>query len=169
MLPTIGTKTSGAFLVGVFLFGCGGASASTSPAPLEQEQQPPRQQQVVSVVITPTPPEGKVGGREVVIDASDAVRDWVTSEAFSSTGWEKNEDASPPRYVVSFRSREGEVTRYFLGTVKGEATKYRCFGLCARWWTAPSQGDGSQDPFRYRVLSDEVWHPLARQWYLSSK
>lgn len=119
--------------------------------------------------MTPTDAERQGGGLEVVIDANDAVSDWVSSVAFGPGGWEKNEDQSPPRYVVSFRGREGEVARYFVGTLKGEPLAYRCFGLCETWWAAPAQADGTQDPLRYRVLDDDVWHPLARQWYLSSK
>lgn len=163
MRPKIRTKMRQVLLVGIFLFGCGATASRESLSP------PKREQEVVAIVMTPTDAERQGGGVEVVINASDAVRDWVSSPAFDASSWEKNENQLPPRYVVSFRGRDGEVARYYMGTLRGKPLAYRCFGLCDTWWSAPSRTDGSHDPLRYRVLGDEIWHPLARQWYLSSK
>ncbi len=142
---------------------CGGAVSRPPASPAETGET------VVAVVLTPTPEERDGGGKEVVIDAAEAVEHWVRSPLFGSGGWVKNEDQSPPRYLVSFQGRSDEVARYYIGTVQGGAVEYRCFGLCAKWWVAPALPDGSQDVLRYRLMSDDAWHPLAREWYMFSK
>jgi hypothetical protein len=157
-------KMRGAFLlVGAVLFGCGGA------LPVQSEPLSTQAEDVVKVVITPTEDERQGGGKVVVIDSSEAVREWTSSPAFAATGWQANDDQSPPRYEVSFRGESGEVARFFMGTLKGEPDAYLCYGFCAKWWTAPALADGSPDRSRYRIPHDDVWYELARQWYLSSK
>lgn len=149
--------------MGALLLGCGGAQPSGSASANS------RAEEVTEIVITPTEEERRGGGKEVVIDARDAVREWTASPAFDSNGWQKNDDKSPPRYEVSFRNADGEVARFFMGTLKGEQGEYLCYGFCAKWWTAPARADGSCDSLRYQVPSDDVWYALARQWYLSSE
>lgn len=155
----------GAPLLGLFVWACGGASGGGPAASSPGESG----ETVVAVVITPTQAERDGGGSEVVINSTAAVDDWVHSPVFGSSGWMKNEDQSAPRYLVSFQGRSGEVARYYIGTVRGESVEYRCFGLCAKWWVAPAASDGSQDILRYRLLTDDAWHPLAREWYMFSE
>jgi len=165
-------------IIGAQLLACGGSKAepASSPSTAEKEDNTAHtvavdhaDSYVTSITITPTQEEEVGGGMEVVIRDAESVSHWVNSAAFSSTGWQRNEDHLSGRYRVVFLSEEGEVARFYLGTVKGDPVKYRCFGLCATWWVAPANQRGEQDEDRYRVMDDGIWQPLAREWYLSSK
>jgi hypothetical protein len=167
-----------ATITGAHLVACGGSQAekTNTPSSSNQEQSTARtvavdhaDAYVTSIDITPMEEEEVGGGMAVTIRDPESVSHWVNSEAFSSTGWQTNADKLPARYRVVFMSEDGEVARFYLGTVKGDPVKYRCFGLCATWWIAPANARGEQDSDRYRVMEDTIWHPLAREWYLSSK
>jgi len=167
-----------ATMIGAHLVACGGSKAAPASAQSGGEVDARSSHTVAadhadayvtSIAITPTADEVAGGGKEVVIRDAEAVSHWVNSDAFSSMGWSTNGDKLKARYRVTFLSDDGEVARFYLGSAKGDPLKYRCFGLCATWWVAPSNGEGEQDLEAYRVMDDSTWHPLAREWYMSSQ
>lgn len=150
----------------LFLGACGGggvASQAKAEGPAA-----PRGAPVQAVVVQPTEAErDSSGARTVRITSREGVSTWIESPAFATSGWSEGGEARSARYRVAFEGPQGEVSVYWIGTTKSSPIKYLCFGFCSDWWVAPSLEDGSPDVERFRLMSDQVWHPLAREWYLA--
>jgi hypothetical protein len=127
----------------------------------------PSAEDVDHVLVTPSAEELNAGGEEVAITDEVSIGHWTESAELFPTTWEKNSDGLRARYRASFQGEDGELSAFFLGTTKDSPIEPKCFGLCAHWWVAPALADGTQDMENYHVMSDDLWHPLAREWYLS--
>ena len=127
----------------------------------------PSAKDVEYVLVTPSAEERAAGGEEVKIIDSISIGHWTESVEFFPMKWEKNFQGLKARYRVSFQGEGGEISAFFLGTTKDSAIEPKCFGLCAHWWVAPALQDGTQDMANYHVMSEDLWHPLAREWYYS--
>ncbi len=127
----------------------------------------PSAQDVDHVLLRPLAEERDAGGEEVMMTDPVSIGHWTESVEFFPAEWEKNEQKLKARYRVSFRGEGGELAAFFLGTTKDSAIEPKCFGLCAHWWVAPALEDGTQDMMNYHVMSEDLWHPLAREWYYS--
>ena len=139
------------------------ASASVEASALADEY-------VRSIVVEPTSQERAQGDEvTVTINSAEGLATWVGSPAFSDTDWTQGSEGSAPRYRIAFQGPDGELAVFWIGSITGEPKAYRCFGFCSSWWVAPSSDDGQQDKNRYRVIAEQVWQALAREWYLAEK
>lgn len=144
---------------------CGGASQGSLEGPA-----PPTDNAVETVVLDPTDEEREKGGAETVtITSPEGVTAWIQSPAFFETGWTEGPEGAKPRYRVSFQGASGEVAVYWIGTTKTSPITYLCFGFCSSWWVAPARADGAFDSSRHRIIPDDEWQPLTREWYLAEQ
>jgi hypothetical protein len=174
----------------LFTFACGGKPAEgvqVAPRPVESSAEDssaaessslssapvasaPVEAEVRAVIVEPTPEEEAQGGvRSVTISSDDGLSTWLGSPAFSELAWLKGDQGKHARYRVVFVS-DGDARKvYFIGTTKTSRNTYRCYGFCEPWWVAPALPSGEQDFTRYRLIAEQEWQPLAREWYLADK